>query len=197
MGMGKRYFQTAVFLAVALILSPGALATRVVNFSASGQNVLLGNTVGSTMTPSGCSITINNNSPSGVKQVVQMEVVLTDSKWGATATQTMSSTWTMTSAGVVVGDCAVTSSSCTKDYTFFSLTAGTTDSQDVSCSGFIKVDDFATGTPGFITASGALTTYQEAPRALGNTTSTIVGSNRNAITTPTVAPIVIGEGRAF
>src|SRR5689334_6095070 len=117
MAKGKIVFHTLLLLSAGLVLfsSPWAQATRVANFSVAGQNILLGNTLPGSSTPSYCAISITNNSPSPIKQVVTMEVVIVEDKPSLTTT-TNSSTFTLTSTGVVGTDCTAASSACTKEY---------------------------------------------------------------------------------
>jgi len=67
--------------------------------------------------------------------------------------------------------------------------------QTVTCTGWIKVDDNDPSNPGFVTASGMLTTYAES--APGVDLSGRGGNGRNSTTTPSTTPIVISEGRPF
>ncbi len=70
--------------------------------------------------------------------------------------------------------------------------------QNISCTGTISVVDTTTGSPGFVTASGTLTTFQESQTgALMKNNVANASSSSSGSANPSITPIVIGEGRAF
>jgi hypothetical protein len=68
--------------------------------------------------------------------------------------------------------------------------------QRLDCSGSIQVVDHTAGTPGYITASGFMTTITESAPG-GEVGSTSGASTRTYTGAPSQTPLSIGEGRPF
>lgn len=75
------------------------------------------------------------------------------------------------------------------------LLAGTVVQQDVRCTGKISVEDTTIGTPGFVTATGLLTTWIQGPRpqATGGSGTVVLRAPISYVDTT----FPIGEGRPF
>ena len=174
-------------------------------FSASGQNVLGINGTSKVITSStlysNCNVTVTNNS--NQSQTITYYIKLTVN--GVTSYES-----TTTGTAVILSasnnssgtNCANnSSSSCTfpfggsEDFSPRLTPNGSPQSQTVACSGWIEVDDTTTGSPGFVTAAGSLTTYQETAASAGLGAGG--GDGRTTTTTPTVTPLIINGGSPF
>jgi len=170
---------------------------------------------------SNCSVTISNSSSStqNITYSITLSATLATNGGGAGAIATtpampitFSRTITLASAGTTGGANCSSSPTCTipqnidaytfgadtltgGDFPYLTSDAVTAQAESVSCYGYIQVNDNSTAAPGFVTASGTLTTFTEASPGV-STNANGIGSNMTT-TTPSQTAIVISEGRPF
>jgi len=192
-----RIFAIVAFSAWASICEP-AHALRVTRFDAGGQNVLP--TGVQDPIQSSCVITITN--VSNVEQTVtyNFNSAATSAPPGTRnrsgtvilapyGTNTASNCNNSTNDSCTIG--GIFGTGGTED--FPQIGANTAATQSLRCSGTISVENTAPGSPGFVIASGVLTTFREI--AGGKAIS--AGASGGKTSAPSATPIVIGEGRAF
>ena len=216
----------SAFLALFVFCGKDALATRKVNFSAQGQNILGQSdgitylVTGSTLN-SGCNISMVNNSQQNQTVYYYIRLIQAGSVYWQSDTGGITGSGTAIKLGPFSGaasgytECCPSSSCsgnaspyCTINQEFAAVVTSVTPGTNVNggvaspkvtsvlCEGWIKVDDTTSTAVGFITATGALTTYAESPPAT-QVSGTAGGFLHRSTTSPTVTQINIGEGRPF
>lgn len=215
-GKNKRIAWGLAFL-FGICAAPKAWALRVANFVATGQCTANTGGAGSPRvtgsTQAGCLISVVNASSNsqtitftfsgkvngaalpqmGDPQLTTTTINITQSG-SSTSPYTASSSYTDTARTLAASGTAGDSVTYEWLPPPFGASFAVVD-YELRCEGSIQVWDTTATSPGFVTASGVITTFTQSASGAGLGVGG--GDSNTAATNPTSTPIVIGEGRAF
>ncbi|MGZ6468436.1 MAG: hypothetical protein ACXWQJ_14145 [Bdellovibrionota bacterium] len=177
-------------------------ATRTAYFDQSGVNSSI--TGFSQANTARCRISISN--PSSADQIFTLIVYATSTN-APTANGSLAGTaptgWVGSPSGNFANPGTLTGITVQKnggmvtyDFTYPALTTGANQTQYVFCRGSISVQDAASGTPGFLVASGVLVTFSESSvqQTTGMTTATTAFGGTAIFSQ---IPVSINRGKPF